>query len=153
MQKNYMDELDCNIYIIVDEEAHMPALRQAIMDNHLENDDENSKYSNYSTANKGCSVENPFVINEASSLYVPLERYIIEFIFTQSPYRECEHKQIRQRLQKKDGKVYDCLEIEVTPYEDFLADFDEEEEKEVTHMEEYWFDITTGYTSISNRCR
>lgn len=144
-----MDELDCNIYIIADEESHMPALRQAIMDNHLENEDENMKYNNYSTANKGCSKENPFVINEGSSLYVRLERYIIEFLFTQSPYRECEHKLIRQRLHKNDGRVFDCLEIEVTPYEDFLTDIDDEEEKDVAHVEEYWFDITTGYNSIS----
>lgn len=142
-----MTQLEANVFLVVDDEEHMLALSQAIIDNALDDDDENEKYTAYSHQNKGCSKENPFVINETSPLYVRLERYIIEYLFGASPMRVDEYKLLKQSVRKEGNRVLDCIEIEATPCGDIMADFlpdDDEDVNQDIHVEEYWFDITAG---------
>ncbi|MCQ2222687.1 MAG: hypothetical protein MJZ35_02740 [Bacteroidaceae bacterium] len=144
-----MTQLEEHVFLVVDNEEHMEALRQAIIDNDLVDDDENEKYTAYSPQNKGCSKENPFVINEASPLYIPLERYIIEYLFGASPMRVDEYKIVKQSLVWEGGRSYDCIEIEVTPWGDcdILFEDDEDNPNQDIHIETYWFDITAGITA------
>lgn len=142
-----MTQFEEHVFLVVDDEEHMPALRQAIIDNALDDDDENEKYTTYSLQNKGCSKENPFVINDTSPLYIRLERYIIEYLFGASPMRVDEYVFVKQSLIREDGRSYDCIEIEVTPWGDFCSDFlpeDDEDVNQDVHIEKYWFDITAG---------
>ena len=60
------------------------SLIDAIMTNGLNENPE--RYSNYSPRNKGCSTDNPFVI-EDSKHYVRLEYALIAFIFEWYPGR------------------------------------------------------------------
>lgn len=139
-----MEELESDIMFLVDEDEHATALRKTILDNQMQDGDKLNEYEKYSTDRKGCSKENPFVINDASPLYIRLEKYLIEYIFM---YRSDEYEHVCQRLCKDGDKAYDCLEIEVTPWGDCGADFDDEELIQDVHTEEFWFDITAGFKS------
>lgn len=102
------------------------SLIDAIMTNGLNENPE--RYSNYSPRNKGCSTDNPFVI-EDSKHYVRLEYALIAFIFEWYPGRGEWIRLYQQNIIHKNGRYYDLLQYVVTSEEE-------------THFEEYYFDIT-----------
>ena len=102
------------------------SLIDAIMTNGLNEKPE--RYSNYSPRNKGCSTDNPFVI-EDSKHYVRLEYALIAFIFEWYPGRGEWIRLYQQNIIHKNGRYYDLLQYVVTSEEE-------------THFEEYYFDIT-----------
>lgn len=119
---DFLDDLDDNF-------------SQALADNRL--DDFNEMYNEYSSTNKGCSKDDPFVIKEEDD-YISIEKQIIDYLFTEAPFRLVSYKFLRQSLSTNCGRKLDRLTYEVTdPIED------------KTHLEEYWFDITAGYNKAS----
>lgn len=79
------DDLD-----LLDEEK---TILQVLTDNGL--DDNNEEYRVYSPENNGCSKEHPFIIN-APVGFIPLEKELIQFLFTECPNRNVKFKFIRQ---------------------------------------------------------
>ena len=113
--------------IIVQEPSELhSALADALQVNGL--DGENEQYRNYSSQNKGCSMENPFVIY-SSKHYVRLEYAIMTILFEWYPARNVRMRLAEQGIIHKDGRHYDLLRYIVTIGSD-------------THFEEYYFDIT-----------
>ena len=113
--------------IIVQEPSELhSALADALQVNGL--DGENEQYRNYSSQNKGCSMENPFVVYD-SKHYVRLEYAIMTILFEYYPARNARIHLSEQGIIHKDGRYYDLLRYIVTIGSD-------------THFEEYYFDIT-----------
>ncbi len=113
--------------LLVEEPSELhSALADAIRLNGL--DGENEQYRNYSSQNKGCSMENPFVVYN-SKHYVRLEYAIMTILFEYHPARNARIHLSEQGIIHKDGRYYDLLRYIVTIGSD-------------THFEEYYFDIT-----------
>ncbi len=113
--------------LIVGEPSELhSALADALQVNGL--DGENEQYRNYSSQNKGCSMENPFVVYD-SKHYVRLEYAIMTILFEYYPARNARIHLSEQGIIHKDGRYYDLLRYIVTSGDE-------------THFEDYYFDIT-----------
>lgn len=113
--------------LIVQEPSELhSALVDALYVNGLDGD--NEQYRNYSPQNKGCSIENPFVVYDHKH-YVRLEYAIMTILFEWYPARNALVHLSEQGIIHKDGRYYDLLRYIVTIGDD-------------THFEEYYFDIT-----------
>ncbi len=76
-------------------------VRKVIADNRL---GEQIDIDKYDIANKGCSIDDPFVI-EYDSGYVPIEHCMMEYIL--GPF--CHERYERQKLFEQEGRFYDIL--------------------------------------------
>ena len=113
--------------LIVGEPSELhSALVDALGANGLDGD--NEQYRNYSSQNKGCSMENPFVVYD-SKHYVRLEYAIMTILFEYYPARNARIHLSEQGIIHKDGRYYDPLRYIVTSGDE-------------THFEDYYFDIT-----------
>lgn len=126
-EQDALDELD-----FFDEED---SFHQVLTDNGL--DDENEEYRVYSLDNKGCSKEYPFIIN-APEGFIPIEKELIQYLFTECPDRNVQFKFIRQSYLLLGDQHLDKLSYEVT-----------DTETNKSHIEDYWFDITAGMLSTA----
>ena len=73
------------------------------------------KYDKYDIANKGCNIDDPFVI-EYDSGYVPIEHCMMEYIL--GPF--CHERYERQKLFEQEGRFYDILDyLKPRYYDDF----------------------------------
>ena len=87
--------------LIVGEPSELhSALADALQVNGL--DGENEQYRNYSSQNKGCSMENPFVVYD-SKHYVRLEYAIMTILFEYYPARNARIHLSEQGIIHKDG--------------------------------------------------
>ena len=101
-------------------------VRKVIADNRLGEQIDIEKYDKYDIANKGCNIDDPFVI-EYDSGYVPIEHCMMEYIL--GPF--CHERYERQKLFEQEGRFYDIL------------DFKPLNGNGVS--ETYYFDITKGF--------
>lgn len=107
-------------------------------------------YSEYNTANIGCSKANPIVITEIDD-YVGLEYDLLEYILRPSPYRFVDYRRTEQRLILEDGRAIDKITVEVSKhphlsFEEFSPGA--VPPREVLGTEDYYFDVTTGYNAL-----
>lgn len=113
--------------LIVGEPSELhSALVDALWVNGL--DGENEQYRNYSSQNKGCSMENPFVVYD-SKHYVRLEYAIMTILHKWYPARNEYITLAEQSILYENGRYYDLLRYIVTSGDE-------------THFEDYYFDIT-----------
>lgn len=119
------------------EEWEIEILRTALEDNELDIPYGNTDYEEYNVSNKGCTMENPFVIREEMA-YVRAEYLIVNYLNYCDPGNWRAMKLLKQSLVRKEDRAYDKLEWQVT-------DSDGN-----TTIEVYWFDITKGIQHIEN---
>ena len=131
--------------IEMDNPEIIPVLAQTIIENGLQHETDNECYTEYSADNKGCNINNPFVISTSEPFYTRLEYDIIDFLFHYSPIRQGIWRLDRQSLRRVGDKRYDCLRIE------HIIDKGRNEKPEIVY-EDYWFDITNGIKGKRNRC-
>ena len=101
-----------------------------------------ARYSTYSKENPGCSKDNAIVIEEKYD-YVPLEYDIVDYILQQR--KELVYYAPTNQALESDGrgeKSYDCLTFNVIWMDPDTREF-------YTTEEEYWFDITAGYSALA----
>ena len=84
---------------------------KVLTSNDLADEGSVERYRDYNPDNKGCSSDNPFVIDNENG-YVPLERCIIEYIlglFSKDWYK-------KQSILNHNGRYYDVLEFRRMDY-------------------------------------
>ena len=127
MRMEHYSSLEGMAGLIVQEPSELhSALADALLANGL--DGENEQYRNYSPQNKGCSIDNPFVVYNHKH-YVRLEYAIMTILFEWYPARNVRIRLAEQSIVQKNGRYYDLLRYIVTSGDD-------------THFEDYYFDIT-----------
>lgn len=107
-------------------------VRKVIVDNRLGEQIDIEKYDKYDIANKGCNIDDPFVI-EYDSGYVPIEHCMMQYIL--GPF--CHERYERQKLFEQEGRFYDILDFKLLNGKGA--------------SETYYFDITKGYTAEKER--
>ncbi len=117
--------------------------------------EDRKKYHKYDTDNLGCRIEKPILIEETED-YVNLEYEILEYLLRPVPYRFVDYEFEKQRLICHDGRYLDVLTVNV--YTHPLLNMDENgdlcrSEPIFLDCEEYWFDITAGYTAMEERLK
>lgn len=113
------------------------ALERAFVSNGIPNLEGLSMYGIYSTANKGCSLDNPFVIEETEN-YVFLEYLIVSFLKHMRKDFYPMMKLNGQKLLKRNNRDIDVLRFDV--YRN-----NEDIQRGNVVCEEYFFDITVGF--------
>ena len=115
-------------------------VRKVIADNRLGEQIDIEKYDKYDIANKGCNIDDPFVI-EYDSGYVPIEHCMMQYILgplsAQPTPQHCHERYERQKLFEQEGGFYDIL------------DFKPRNGKGAP--ETYYFDITKGNIAEEER--
>ena len=114
-----------------------------LSDNGILTAEQRARYGRYDRGNPGCSKEGAIVISETVG-YVHLEYEVLECLL-EGNSRHVDYRVIKQRLIEEGGRYYDELLVET-------SSLDGEKGDEVTAVEEYWFDITAGFNSLSLYC-
>ena len=108
-----------------------------------------ARYAAYDPANPGCSRENPIVIGVEED-YVGLEYAVLPFLLRPAPYRFVDYRLVKQALVFDGERALDVLTVEVSEHPDLLClSAAPESEGKVLGEEEYWFDITAGYSALA----
>ena len=113
--------------------------------------EQRARYESYDTANPGCSPENPIVIDQTDD-YVHLEYELLEQILRQSPYRFVDYEVVKQCFRMHGERALDVLTVNVYTHPIMRMNDDGNfimPEREFLGTEDYWFDVTAGYTSLS----
>jgi len=124
-------------------------LHQIMQENGIYHTEQRKIYSQYDSANIGCSIDNPIVISVTED-YVHWEYELLEYILRPSPYRFVDYDVLGQALITTDGKSIDRLTVEVSKHP--ILSIEELAnniipEKEVLGTEDYFFDVTAGIKS------
>ena len=130
-------------------------LYSVMMSNGILTLEDRKGYHQYTPDNLGCCMEKPILIEETED-YVGLEYEILEYLLRSVPYRFVDYELEKQRLICHDGKYLDALSVNV--YTHPLLNMDENgnfhrPEPIFLGTEEYWFDITAGYTAMGERLK
>jgi len=122
-----------------DGEETVDALERVFVANGISTIGSLAKYAYYSSANRGCNVDNPFVIEETDE-YVSLEYFIVDFL-------RYVRKESFPLMKLKSQKFFEMGDrnIDVLIFEVYANN--EEKLKGNATAEEYFFDITAGFGS------
>lgn len=117
------------------------ARHDCLLDNHILERCDRKQYSVYSKQNRGCSMENPFIIND-EEFCIKLEYFIIAFLMHSHRSNDVANHQLKkQRLCTVEDKHLDCLVMTVTFRDGTTAE------------EEYWFDITPYFKKLMSNSK
>lgn len=94
------------------EEWEDEILEKALVENNLDDSLKNECYMHYDSSNKGCNMENPFVLSELEN-YVRLEYLMMKYLYEADPFRPVCRKLHMQSYVNDGGRMYDCLRWQV----------------------------------------